>query len=221
MTSSQEKHDAKRQAWLKERRKGIGASEASAILGANPYMTNVELWEIKTGRRVPEDISDKPYVKYGLEAEKHLRSLFALNYPEYKVSHKEFEIIRSLQYPFIFATLDGKLQHKETGAKGILEIKTTEILSSMARESWKERVPDNYYIQCLHQILATGWEYNILMAQLKYIYGNCDVRLITRHYRWTKEEVTADLNFLLDREIDFWTNFVLPDKRPPLILPNI
>ena len=46
--------------WHRERRKGIGGSEASAILGLNPYMTNVQLWRYKTGREVPEDISDKP-----------------------------------------------------------------------------------------------------------------------------------------------------------------
>jgi predicted phage-related endonuclease len=38
----------KREGWLKERREGIGGSEAAAILGMNPYMTNVELWEYKT-----------------------------------------------------------------------------------------------------------------------------------------------------------------------------
>ena len=51
--------------WLEARRKGIGASEASAILGCNPYMSNVDLWEIKTGRRQAADISNKACVQYG------------------------------------------------------------------------------------------------------------------------------------------------------------
>ena len=76
-----------RKEWL-ENRKRIGGSDASAIVGLNPYMSNVDLWEIKTGRREQEDISEKSYVKYGTEAEKHLRELFRLDYPEYEVGYK-------------------------------------------------------------------------------------------------------------------------------------
>jgi hypothetical protein len=36
--------------WIAERRSGIGASESSAVLGLNPYCSNVELWLQKTGR---------------------------------------------------------------------------------------------------------------------------------------------------------------------------
>ena len=48
--------------WLQERKKGIGGSDAAAILGLNPYMSNVDLWEIKTGRKEQEDISEKEIV---------------------------------------------------------------------------------------------------------------------------------------------------------------
>ena len=52
-----------REQWLQERKKGIGGSDAAAVLGLNPYMTNVDLWKIKTGRKEQEDISEKPFVK--------------------------------------------------------------------------------------------------------------------------------------------------------------
>ena len=64
---------------MEERKKGIGASDAACVLGRNPYKTNVELWEEKTGIRQSEDISDKPHVKYGTEAEQYLRELFRLD----------------------------------------------------------------------------------------------------------------------------------------------
>jgi len=54
--------------WLEERKNGIGGSDAATILGLNPYKTNIDLWEEKTGRKEAIDISDKPYVKYGTEA---------------------------------------------------------------------------------------------------------------------------------------------------------
>ena len=78
--------------WLKARIYGIGGSDASAIVGMNPYKTNIDLFEEKAGRRIPEDISDKPYVRYGTLAEEHIRALFSLEYPEYKVSYHENRI---------------------------------------------------------------------------------------------------------------------------------
>lgn len=36
-----------RKSWLASRLNGIGASEAAAIVGMSPYMSNIELWEIK------------------------------------------------------------------------------------------------------------------------------------------------------------------------------
>ena len=81
--------------WLKNRTYGIGGSDASAIVGMNPYKTNIELFEEKTGRRIPEDISQKPYVQYGTRAEPLIRELFRLDYPEYQVSYYENRILRS------------------------------------------------------------------------------------------------------------------------------
>lgn len=59
-----------RQAWLEHRENYIGGSDVSAIVGVNPYKNNQQLWEEKTGRRQTEDISDRPLVRYGTEAEK-------------------------------------------------------------------------------------------------------------------------------------------------------
>lgn len=69
--------------WLLGRGNGIGGSDASAVVGMNPYKTNIKLFEEKTGRSIPEDISGKPYVIYGKEAEAYIRGLFRLDYPEY------------------------------------------------------------------------------------------------------------------------------------------
>lgn len=209
-----------RQQWLKERLSGVGASEASAIVNLNPYKTNVELWEEKTGLRVAEDISDKAVVKYGIEAERPLRELFALDFPQYQVEYHEYKIIRNAEYPFIFCTLDGELTEIETGRKGILEIKTTEIMQSGQWAKWKDRIPDNYYIQCLHQLLATGWDFVILKAQIKSTYDN-DMKLTTKHYPIERKDVLEDIEYLKNKEIEFWNNNVLTKEKPNLLLPLI
>lgn len=205
--------------WLEERKRGIGASDASAVVGCNPYKTNLQLWEEKTGRREPEDISGKPYVKYGLDAEKHLRGLFALDYPRYRVSYKNFDIRFNKSYPFIFATLDGALTELDTGRRGVLEIKTTEILKSMQYESWRDRIPENYYIQVIHQLIATGYDFAVLSAQLKTVYAD-EVRTTTRRYFIERAEVQEDIDYLLEKEIEFW-DYVQNDKCPDLMLPPI
>jgi len=206
--------------WHRERRKGIGGSEASAILGLNPYMTNVQLWRYKTGREVPEDISNKPYVKYGHDAEGPLRELFSLDYPQFEVTYGgAFDMVRNEKHPFIFATLDGRLKERDTGRLGVYEGKTTEILKSMTYEKWKDQVPDNYYVQCLHQLLATGWDFAVLNAQLKRTYGK-DVRADVRRFFIERAEVQDDLDYLLEQELKFW-EYVESDREPPLVLPNV
>ncbi len=160
-----------RGSWLEHRKAGLGASDASAVLGISPWKTNVELWEEKTGRRTPEDIGDKPQVRYGNDAEPLLRSFFALDHPEYRLTFTPYKIIRHEKYPFISCTPDGELEEIATGRKGGLEIKTTEILSSTGWGKWKDRIPDEYYAQVCQQMLAADWEFVELLVQIKYTVG--------------------------------------------------
>lgn len=203
--------------WLHSR-KGIGGSDASAVLGMNPYKTNEELWMEKTWQWEPEDISEKPYVKYGHEAEPLLRSLFALDYPEYQVFYYENNMIKNKRYPWAHASLDGELVDWE-GRRGILEIKTTNILQSVQREKWRDKIPDNYYIQILHYLMVTGYDFAILKAQLKSEWGQ-DIRTQTRHYFIEREEAADDIEILKEAERKFWED-VETRRRPGLILPEI
>ena len=205
-------------AWLKGRMRGIGGSDASAIVGMNPYKSNIDLFEEKIGRRIPEDISQKPYVIYGKRAEAPIRELFKLDYPEYQVEHHEFRILQSAEYPFMQASLDGELSDS-AGRRGILEIKTTNILRSMQYEKWKDRIPDNYYIQVLHYLLVTGYEFAVLRAHLASEWG-ADKRTTVKHYFIERSEVRDDLDMLLQEEKRFWA-YVESGRKPPLILPEI
>lgn len=205
--------------WMKHRQRYIGGSEAAAIVGLNPYMSNQDLWEIKTGIRVPEDISKKDYVKYGTKAEKHLRDLFKLDYPQYKVDYKANNSWTNDKYPWAAASLDGVLTEKETGRKGILEIKTTNILQSMQREKWDHRIPDNYYLQILHYLMVTEFDFVVLKAQLRSEFEG-DVYLQTKHYRIERSEVEEDIQYLAREEEKFW-QCVTENRRPALILPTI
>lgn len=208
-----------REEWLHARKNYIGGSDASAIVGRNPYMSNTDLWEIKTGRREQEDISDKPYVIYGSKAEQYLRELFQLDFPEYEVRYEEDNMFWNDRYPWAHASLDGWLVEKETGRRGVLEIKTTNILQSMQKEKWKDGIPDNYFCQVLWYLLVTEADFAVLKAQLKYDYSG-DVFLNTRHYFIERKDVEDDIEFLMREAEKFWL-YVQKDIRPPTILPEI
>ena len=206
--------------WQKERKNGLGASDAGAIIGVNPWKSNVDLWEEKTGRKEPEDISGKPYVKYGHDAEEHIRALFALDHPELQVIYESpYKIIRNEEHPWLFCTPDGELQDSE-GNHGGLEIKTTEIMQSRQWKEWDNRIPDQYYAQVCHQMLAADWEFVWLAARIKYTTRNGEKRAETREYFITKEEVREDIDALLEAEKEFWEQ-IQSGVCPPLKLPSI
>ena len=205
-----------REEWLKNRERTVGGSEAAALVGKNPYMSNIDLWQIKTGQQAKADIDDKEYVIYGRNAEEHLRALFALDYPQYEVDYIDNNSFWNDKYPWASASLDGWLIEKETGRKGILEIKTTNILQSMQKEKWDHRIPDNYYCQCLWYMGVTEFDFAILKAQLKYDYAG-DVFLTTKHYHMDRAEVQEDIDYLMQRGESF-AEYVRARKEPPLVI---
>ena len=167
-------------------------------------------------------------MRYGHEAEAPIRELFALDHPEYTVQYGgAFDMVHHPQYPWLFATLDGRLLDK-ADRRGVYEGKTTEILRSMQMEKWtftdadghrQGRVPDNYYVQILHQLLATGWDFAVLNCRFKRFYRDGS-RAETRCYYFNRAALESDLAYLLDAEKAFW-RCVERDTMPALILPDI
>ena len=207
-----------REEWLRNRRKGLGGSDCSAVIGLNPYKSNVDLWRLKTGRTEQEDISDKPYVKYGTQAERHLRELFKLDYPQFDVGYVENNSFYNPKYPFARASLDGWLTD-DSGRKGVLEIKTSEISSASQRLKWKDRIPDNYFCQVLFYMAVIEADFAVLKAQIKTVIDG-DVRLETKHYKIERADVQGDIDYLMNACKDFW-QYVKDDRQPPLVLPSL
>lgn len=207
-----------RAAWLVARKNHIGGSDAAACVGRSPHKDNVQLWEEKMGLVLPEDISDRDYVRYGTEAEKYLRALFALDHPEYQVFYDENNMFLNPKYPWMHASLDGELIDQR-GRHGILEIKTTNILQSAQKKKWDNRIPDNYYCQVLHYLAVTEYDFVVLKAQLKSEWDG-ELRIEVRHYFIECEEVEEDIRELVDAEKKLW-DCVESGRRPDLILPVI
>lgn len=207
-----------REEWLKHRMQGIGGSEISAVVGLNPYMSNVDLWELKTGAVEPEDISDKPYIKYGTQAEPLLRDLFKLDFPQYEVFYEENNSFRNSRYPWALASLDGWLRD-ENGRVGVWECKTTNILQSMQKEKWNHQIPTNYFCQVLLYMAVIEADFAILKAQLKTEFEGVPY-LQTRHYFIERADVQEDMDYLMGKGAEFWES-VKNKEKPGLLLPEI
>ena len=187
--------------WLKERMNGIGGSESGTVLGINPWCSNVQLWRYKMGIEVPPDISDKPAVKFGKVAEEHIRELFRLDYSNMELDYHAYWVYRNDAYPWQFATLDGELTD-ETGRRGILEIKTTTIQNKSQWDEWENGIPQRYYAQILHQLSATGWQFAILRAYIRYYKGG-EFRAAVRDYKIERDDVLDDIAYLREQEMRF------------------
>ncbi|MGN1382112.1 MAG: lambda-exonuclease family protein [Eubacterium sp.] len=203
-----------REDWLGHRGR-IGGSDAASVIGRNPWRSNQELWRIKTGREISPDISDKPYVRYGTEAEPHIRALFALDHEELTVKYVENNLFTNSAYPFAHASLDGWTEDSE-GRRGVLEIKTTTISSRLAAEKWRDRIPDNYFCQVLHYLMVTGFDFADLRAHLKIAPGFAE----DREYHIERSDCEEDIAYLAEKEREFWAA-VESDTEPPLLLPEI
>jgi putative phage-type endonuclease len=216
----------KKNKWLEEKRKGISGTEASAILGLNPYMTNVELWKYKTGRKERQE-KENEFMKYGRDAEGPLIEMFRLDYPNYKVNVPEpYSLQRNKKYMWMLGTVDAELNSlfsadlsgDNSSPDGFLEIKTATIYSNKQKEKWNDGVPDYYYIQILHYFLVNeAYKYCYLKVQLNLKFKDKEKFFKTKHYHFERKDKEEDLKLLKEKEVEFWEKNVLKDKEPSLV----
>lgn len=140
--------DAPRDAWLAARKKGIGGSEASQILGLSKYGDQFSVWAEKTGR-APE-VQDNEAMYWGRAIEPLLRQRFI---EETGLKVRSSGLLQSREHPHILYTPDGL-----TSDGGLLECKTFGqfIEKDWINEDGSEDVPDHAYAQVQQGLLVTG-----------------------------------------------------------------
>ena len=181
--------------------RGIGGSEAAAIAGRSSWMTAMELWQYKTGQKERPDISDNPLVAQGHRMEKALRELYKAYHPDRKVRYHEYDLLFQDDRPWLFATLDGEVID-ESGRHGVFEAKTSTPMKKTDWDKWNNQIPESYYCQILHEMLASGYEFVDLMACLINQDGDFQVRT----YHFERSECIDDMDWLLGKEQEFWNS---------------
>lgn len=185
-----------REEWLQIRSTGIGSSDAAAAIGLSSYKCSLSLWLEKTGRQLPEDLSEKEAVVWGTVMEPVLAKMYAERTGR-KVRRVN-AVLQHPEHPFMLANLDREVI-TESGT-GILEIKTAGFYSA---QQWEDGVPVAYQCQVLHQLAVTGHAW----ADVAVLIAGQEFRI----YRIERDDdKIADL---IQREAQFWS-WVANDQQP-------
>ena len=117
-----------RERWLLERRSGIGASEAAAVLGLSPWKTPLALYAEKIGAVAAKDLAaESEAVEWGKRLEEPIAQAYAEKTGRKVVNLGEFAIQRHKDLAFLMCTLDRVTYSDKRPDAGPLELKTGEI----------------------------------------------------------------------------------------------
>lgn len=188
-----------REQWLAERRKGIGGSDVSAILGVNEYTTPYQLWLDKTGKESNEVESEamrrgkilEPAVVEFWRQDTGLEIL-----PE---SANPYKMEYHPKHRFLFGSPDRVYLDAE-GRKGTLECKTT-ILNVD-----REEMPQAWFCQ-------VQWYMGIMGHQM------AEVCWLGKYFKVDRVQYNFVPDFFEDlvaRAIEFREKYILADIAPPV-----
>lgn len=183
-----------REEWLKERKKGIGGSDAAAILGMNRYRSAFDVYADKLD--IAPETPDNEAMKQGRDLEEYVAKRFSE--ATGKKVRRENAILFNPAYPFARANIDRAV----IGEKAGLECKTTSVLNLKRYKNGD--FPEEYYVQCMHYLMVTGFE-RWYLAVL--VFGT-DFKV------FTIDRDEGEIEALANAEKNFWNNNILK-KNPP------
>ena len=201
--------------WLEIRNNKITATRLVAIMGLSTYKTNIDVYELMLGIQKETDTQENERMKLGAEIEKHIRGMFILRHPEYELIHQEdneFVFFTDDEYDFIGTSCDGEVVHKETNEQGLLEIKHFEGYSN-SKKFTKDSIRDDCYAQLVHEIRTAKKDFGWFIIALDY-----QDMVVLREYYIRAENCQEDMKATLNACIEFYNNYVVTKKRPPLTM---
>lgn len=184
-----------REQWLEYRRSGIGGSDASTIVGLNPWSSPYVLFCDKMGALPEKD--DSEAMRQGRDLEQYVADRW-MERTGKRCRRNNF-MWRSTVWPWMLADIDREVVGENAG----LECKTTSVYNRHDFASGE--VPLTYYVQCQHYMAVMGFD-RMYLAVLVLSRGFYDF-IIERD----EEEIAA----LTAAEEEFWDR--LQREEPPEI----
>jgi putative phage-type endonuclease len=157
--------------WLAERTKGIGGSDAAAVLGMSKYNSPLKVYKAKV-EGITKDLSDNVYIKKGKDLEALIRNQYVIPYfaeKGYAVRHPQ-HIFVSHKTPWLRANCDGIAVPDEVTKQHYTENIVVEIkwVSEWGEANWYGDeyygVPAEYYAQVQHYMVVTGAKKAVVCA---------------------------------------------------------
>lgn len=136
-----------REDWLSVRRRGIGGSDAAAIVSMNEYATPFTVWADKRGFLPPQEETES--LRIGRDLEDYVAHRFTQR-TGLRVRRVN-AVLGCDKYPHSLANIDREVL--DGGCSG-LECKTTKAMH--ATQYRHGEFPDRYYCQCVHYLAVTG-----------------------------------------------------------------
>ena len=182
--------------WKAERRKGIGGSDAAAVLGLSRWKSAARVYMEKIGAVESGEAGEAAY--WGTILEPIVAKEF-----EHRTGKKVRRVNRIMihpERPYMIANIDRRV----AGEDAILECKTTSAWNS---KEWAEGVPKEYIVQCMHYMAVTGTKKTYLAVLLG---GN--------KFEW--QELYRDdefIDMMIKTETEFWQ--CVQNRTPPVNQP--
>lgn len=183
-----------------QRRRGIGASDVAAAVGASRYMSRYGLWLLKTGRA--PSIEENWPIRAGNALEPIVLHQWCQEHDAEIVSTQRQIEIPGMDFP-LWATLDAEVVFPGETETRVVEVKTTTSRNSELGED-PEQVPLSWVCQCQIQAMLAGVD-EVTIACLV---DTRDLRTYTVPY---SGRISRGL---LDKCREFW-RYVATDTVPP------
>lgn len=180
--------------WLRERKRGIGGSDAAAICGLSPWKSPYQVWTEKRGENAGLQEDSEPMF-WGRTLEPVIRQRYSDVTGNTVVVPTD--IIRHPEIDFMLASLDGIANNER-----VLEVKTARMPMEWGEPGTNE-IPDIYMLQVQHYLAVT----KLSLADVAVLIGGSDFRIY---------EVPEDLELqglLIEKETAFWK--MVQDGTPP------
>jgi len=186
--------DMPREEWLELRKKGIGGSDAAAIVGLDRYRSPFDVYADKVGLK--KEQPDNEAMRQGRDLEEYVASRFCEQTGK-KVRRRN-AILQHPEHHWMLANIDRWVVGENAG----LECKTTSVLNR-TKFSQGEFQP-NYYVQCMHYMAVTGaerWYLGVLVLNKAF-------------HVFTIERDENEIAALIEAEKHFWTNHIMKQIPP-------
>ncbi|MFA7255967.1 MAG: YqaJ viral recombinase family protein [Kiritimatiellales bacterium] len=138
--------DKTREEWLAARRRGIGGSDAAAIMGVNSYESPLAVYMDKLGLAPEKDETEA--MRQGRDLEQYVADRFVESTG--KKVRRCNRILKHPEYEWMLGNIDRDIVGENAG----LECKTTSVLNKTAFDQGD--IPATYYWQCTHYMAVTG-----------------------------------------------------------------